>query len=212
LYDWQSLHHVYSLVRAIYSGAAIAEEAFGSLLVVQTQDDHRWDRFDYGDLFRQQVCCICVGDVGVIAVFNDSAGAISMFAPTVRKFDGPLSPVQLREVSVELGFLNEQIKERAEFMTLIDLEDKTSRIIATRPPDINLSKIDWELRGSMLLYAIRDLLPYLQVPGYSTEELERGILSGRFTFLFDENGKFVRHSIAPSGDAVGDSTKIEKPK
>jgi hypothetical protein len=194
-YEWEPLHHIHTLVRSIYTGAAIDAEAIGSMIVLQSQVFEDTDSFDYGDLYFEQVCCIKLGDIGVATVFDDSNGALSMFYPRLERFTGPVSDIQLREVMVELAFLNMHIKERARFATHIDLETEELRIVAFRPPQVVLSDMDYAMRGSMLMYAVKDFVPAIRVPGATREEIEAAILEGKFTFLFDDEGKFVQHSM-----------------
>jgi hypothetical protein len=56
-------------------------------------------------------------DMGMLAVFNDSGGAINYFWQKLEKISGPVSELQLREIMVELAFLNLHLKERPTFYT-----------------------------------------------------------------------------------------------
>jgi hypothetical protein len=194
IYDWVDLHHIHSLIRCFYSGARVAPEAVGSMVVLQVQDFGEADSFDYGDLYMSQCCFVKLGDAAVVAVMNDSNGAMSYFAPRIERFRGPLSAPQLREVMVELAFLNLHMKNRPQFATRADPSREEVEIVAFRP-QLELDALDYSVRGKMLLHAVRHILPHIRVPGATPDQIEAAIRGGKFTFLFDDDGKFIERSI-----------------
>jgi hypothetical protein len=70
-----------------------------------------FEGFDFIDLTAAQTMLLCIGDVAIIAVFNDSQAALSVANEDLdSKIGGPLSPVQLRELTARLASINLQVE------------------------------------------------------------------------------------------------------
>jgi len=197
IYEWSSLHHIHSLARCFYTDAIVTPEAIGSMMVVEAQDHGGSDTFDYCDLYSPQASAVKLGNVAVIAVMDDSQGALSYFQSRLEKCTGPLSRIQIREIMVECGFLNLHLKNRPEFATQCDMGREEMRIVAFRPQLELLQPMDYCLRGEMLHYALKPFIPRIQMPGHTAEQIETAVKAGKATFLVDENGQFVTHAFAP---------------
>ena len=89
----------------------------------------------------------------------------------------------------ELAFLNLQLKERPQFCTEYDSVNDTCRIIGIRPKQLERNH-DPQLRGKLMLEALRQFLPHMSLVGYTQEEALEVIKSGNFTFLFNDDGSF----------------------
>jgi hypothetical protein len=137
-----------------------------------------------------------LSDVVMFAVFNDSGGAMSYFWRKLEKFTGPVSELQLREVMVELAYLNLHLKERPTFLTEIDKVRELCRIVGERP-SLGLKQMDRSVRGALLHHAIRHALPDLRVPDRTEKEVAAAITNGSLTFLFDDKGEFIEDSWRP---------------
>ena len=188
-YDWESLHHIHSVVRCFYTGCFVDKEAIGSFLSIPVKPQASSDRFDYGDLYLAQTMLLRLDDTAMLVVFNDSGAAMSYFWQQLEKITGSLSELQLHEIMAELAFLNLQLKERPQFCTEYDSVNDTCRIIGIRPKQLERNH-DPQLRGKLMLEALRQFLPHMSLVGYTQEEALEVIKSGNFTFLFNDDGSF----------------------
>lgn len=195
-YDWEYLHHIHSVVRCFYNNCTVEPEVLGSFLSVPVRALDTADRFDFGDLYVPQTMLLRLDDVALFAVFNDSSGTMNYFTQKLRKITGPLSGLQLREVMVELAYLNIHLKNRPTFHSEIDVLDETYRIVATRP-HLDLSDERREVRGALLYGAVQHALPRLQFVRQSHDEVVAAIKAGNFSFLFSDSGEFISDSIIP---------------
>jgi hypothetical protein len=194
-YDWALLHHLHCVVRCFYTGCSVEWEVMGSFIALPVRAELMRGDFDFGDLYLAQTMLIRFGDTALVAVFNDSSGAMAHFIDRAKKITGPVSEVQLREIMVDLGYLNLHLKERPTFQSDIDPIEERARILAVRP-ELGLANLNKRIRGEMLLKAIEDALPYIEIGGVRGNELREVIRSGDVTFLFDDNGAFITESLA----------------
>jgi hypothetical protein len=195
-YEWEQLHHIHCVVRCFYNGCTVDQKAIGSFLSVPVRAPGSSDRFDFGDLYLPQTMLLRLADVAMSTVFNDSGGAMSYFWQKLEKITGPLSALQLREVMVELAYLNLHLKTRPTFQTECDIIEESCRIIATRPK-LDFPDMDRKVRGKLLHHAVQHALPHLQFVGYSQEEVLAGIKAGNFSFLFNNKGEFIADTWVP---------------
>jgi hypothetical protein len=120
-YDWQTLHHVHSVVRCFVNGATVERDVFGSFAVFAAKTQGTPDQFDFADLYHAQTMLLRMGDVALVTTFNDSCGAIQGAMPRLDRIEGPLSEIQAREVMVDFAFLALHLKERPKFFTECDM-------------------------------------------------------------------------------------------
>ena len=196
LYEWEDLHHIHCLVRCFYTGCAVEAEAAGSFLAISASTKGPQERFDYGDLYLAQAMLLRLDDVAMLAVFNDSGGAMNYFWQKLEKISGPVSDLQLREIMVELAYLNLHLKERPIFHTEIDPVNEACRIVGTRPK-LGLMEMDRRVRGKLLHQAVKHALPHIRSQGKSEREVLEEILAGNLSFLFDDGGEFIKESWRP---------------
>lgn len=196
---YQALHHAHSVVRALCTGIAIDTEALGSLITLRVQPAQAAGGFDYCDVSPAHAVLVRFDGTAILAVLDDSGAAGGLFWSHLEKISGPVSELQLREVLVDLACLNAQLKTRPTFFTQLDLERKSARLTARRPA-LELLPPDRKMRGELLLYAVRHLLP----APVGAADLAGAIRSGEYTFLFDGNGAFLApRAAAPPSDEVG---------
>ncbi len=195
-YEWSYLHHIHSVVRCFYTGCYVEKEAIGSFLGIPVKAQASADPFDFGDLYLAQTMLLRLGDTAMFAVFNNSGGAMNYFWQKLEKITPPVSELQLREIMVELAFLNLHLKERPKFHTECDVRREICRIVATRP-DLELDELDLEVRGRLLHHALSHALPHIKLLGRTDEEVLEAIRSGTLSFLFDDDGKFITKSWTP---------------
>ncbi len=108
-------------MRCFYTGCSVTPEALGSFLALPVIQSVSSEQFDFGDLYLAQTMLLRLGDVGIVTVFDDSQGAMNYFMQKVKKFTGPVSQFQLREIMAELAFLNLHLKERPIFKSDCDV-------------------------------------------------------------------------------------------
>ena len=195
-YEWEHLHHIHSVVRCFYTGCFVEVEAIGSFLAIPVNAQESQDRFDFTDLYLEQTMLLRLDDTAMLAVFDDSGGAMNYFWQKLQKITGPVSGLQLREIMVELAFLNLHLKERPKFQTQADLVNGKCRIVGTRPK-LDLLDMDRRVRGELLHNAVRHALPHIRVRGHTEDEILEAIKAGNFSFLFDDNGEFIEESWTP---------------
>jgi len=190
-YDWEHLHHIHCVVRCFYTGCTVEEEAVGSFLVVPVKAPPGQEPFDFADLYVAQTMLLRLDDTAMLTVFDDSGGAMNYFWQKLEKIKGPVSDLQLREIMVELAFLNLHLKERPIFQTNIDLVQESCRIIGTRP-ELDLVEMDRQVRGKLLFRAVQHALPFINTPGLTEDEILEAIEAGNFSFLFNNDGEFIK--------------------
>jgi hypothetical protein len=195
-YEWEHLFHVHSICRCFYTECSVEPEAIGSFLVIPVKSKAPADPFDFADLYLAQTMILRLDDIGLAVVFNDSCGAMSYFRRKVHKITGPVSELQLREIMVELAFLNLHLRERPQFHSEFDLVNETCRIIAARP-ELGLVALDRRVRGALLYNAFRDVLPDVPLIGRTEQEKWEELKAGNLTFLFDDDGKFIDETWKP---------------
>jgi hypothetical protein len=197
VYEWENLHHIHSVVRCFYNSAVISENVLGSFLALAAKSEATRDAFDFGDLYAAQTLFLRLGDVALFAVFNDSCGAVNGLMPRLERIDGPLSEMQLREIMTDLAFLNLHIEERPKFHSECNLAEERIELKAKIPAEFQLKELDYQIRGALMRNALGSAIPRLRSPNLSPEQFELALGEGKFTFLFDENGKFIRNSFIP---------------
>jgi hypothetical protein len=201
-YDWSELHHLHTLVRYFYSGSEVTQEAVGSFSSLPVRREASPDDFDFFDLNVAQTLMIRLHDIALIAVFNDSGGAMNWFQQNLGRITGPVSKLQVREIAVELAFLNLHLDPLPAFHSKIDKPNEVIRIVANRPPSPTLAELDYGVRGELLNKALQYALPSMRFPPFTTEQVQDLVCSGRFTLVFDDGGKFISAGIAPDADGT----------
>lgn len=194
-YDWTLLHQLHSIVRCFCVSCAIDTGALGSFLVLQIEQTPGFDRFDFGDLYAAQTMMLRLDDLGLITVFNDACGVQSFYLERLERMTGPLSEVQFREVMVEMAFLNLHLKNRPYFDVSLDLMKEKQSITVTLPK-LELADLQMPLRGALFQQAFKDGLPDMAL-GRSPEDVAEMIKAGKLTFLFDDQGQFIKSGIRP---------------
>ncbi|MGE3906667.1 MAG: hypothetical protein AB7F36_11980 [Reyranellaceae bacterium] len=190
-YDWESLQPIHSVARSFYSGCTVDRRTIGSLLILPVANTPELqEQFDFADLHVAQTAMMRLGDIGLIAVFNDAGLITQLLSPLLKRITGPVSTIQLRELMVEFAYQNLIVHPRPTYHFDASLSDKRSFIYATRPAKIDQAS-DPRIRGRLLSHALRELLPHFELPGVSREKTIEALEAGTITFLFDEQGKFI---------------------
>ena len=190
-HSWDELHHIHCIVRCFYNDCQIEKEAIGSFLCMPVRREASPDKFDFADISQAQTMMLRLDDVGLLAVFNDSCGAMTFFSRCLKRITGAVSEPQLREIMVELAFLNLHLKLRPEFRNEFDMEKEKYRILAKCPKQAELVELDFTIRGEILHIAFGHVLPDLRVAKRTKEQILELIRSGAFSYLFNDKGEFI---------------------
>ncbi len=191
LHDWGQLHHIHCMARSFYTGCKLSPETMGSLLVLPAKVRPHYESFDYVDLSFAKTMLLRIDDIAIIAVLDDSQGALSFFHDKLDMIGGALSPLQAREIAAHFASINIHLAERTVFSTEFDVLSGECGIVARRPSQLMLSDWDSEILGQIMSRVCEELL--VVFPNKS--ELLENIRTGRHTFLVDDNGDFVGNSM-----------------
>ena len=186
--DWARLHHVHCIARGHFTAAAIDHRTIGSVFVLQAVCKKPLDRFDYGDLVGAQSMMVRINDIALVAVLDDSCACYSAQPQFIKDVKGRLGPLQLREVLGRLAHMNLCLKERPVFHSSI--VDGQYCIGVDLPDRVEFIEITPAEVGEVMHAACKSF-----IAGYPEKErleLETNILSGKWTFLRDADGNFIR--------------------
>ncbi len=189
LHAWQDLHHIHCVARSFYTQCELRAEVCGSLLVLPAKIIPGVESFDYGDLSFAQTILLRIDDIAVITVLDDSNALNSVRMSEQWKINGPLSPLQLREIAVRMAVQNPLLEERPFFSSEMDLQREECAIVAHRPPDVRFvepTAENEELFGRMMQHHCGPMIPEGPEKDYIMEQMG----AGHYTFLLDEHGEF----------------------
>jgi hypothetical protein len=119
LIGWSEMHHVHCMARVPYTGAKVGKQVYGSVILLPALPDELGEDFDYLDSTTDQCAMIRIGGIAVFAVMNDSRACQMFLTSHLSKIDGPLTPMQLKEIFAHLVFLNSHLKERPAYQFTI---------------------------------------------------------------------------------------------
>lgn len=190
LTNWTPLHHIHCIVRSIYTKCKIDPKVFGSLIVLPAIDKIKMDHFDYGDNVPGKGVLIRLGGICFISILNDSCASLNLFSEKLNKINGNLSPLQYREILAHLSFLNVNLVQRPLYFTDIDKENDC-KIIAKLPDSIEFRNNQEFNFSDFLLSGCQELMERSNDP--RKDEILMNMKKGRWTFLFDENGNFIKN-------------------
>ena len=189
-YDWTQLHHIHCVVRSFHTGACIHPNVYGSLFVWPASDAEDGEKFDFANLLPGASVLIRIGQVYAFGVLNDSGFVLNSLAETIESITGPLTLVQGRELLAKFCHRNLSLEPRPQYHSNINLRTGEYVIAADIPEDIRfIEDPRAELYGEIMSFFVRDIL---ETTGTDPQVLEY-VREGRYTFLFGEDGKFLRH-------------------
>lgn len=198
LYEWSDLHHLHSVARSPYTGARLSPNVFGSLCIFEVYDEVGADDFDYIDLSFEQTVAVRLGNIGLIAVFNDSGASMQAWSHLLAKITGPLDGFQFREVAAKLAVANRDLNNRPEYGTLFSQDLDQALIFCKTDPEPVWSPYDPVAFGHCLEFALKARMTALQIDGSrDIDFVTETIRSGRVTFLFDEEENFLQIANIP---------------
>jgi hypothetical protein len=189
LYPWEQLHFTHTFARCFHSDCLIPRAAYGTAMVLRAERVFSQHRFDFADNFVGETMLLRFDDVAILTVFDDCGGVNSLMENQLDLITAPLSDAQLRELFVEMAWLNMHLKDRPTLGIEIDPAIEMCRITCNLPPRPELIELDYALRGRLYHQYLGDLFRG------DNENLD-AIKAGRFTLLFDRDGKFIDHAEA----------------
>ncbi|MGA8740958.1 MAG: hypothetical protein WB561_07205 [Terracidiphilus sp.] len=205
LHSWEELHHLHCVARSFYSRARMAPEVLGSLVVLPAKVKPHFEGFDFIDLTAAQTMLLVMGDIAIIAVFNDSQSALTIESEVnLPKIGGPLSPVQLRELAARFASVNLKVEPRARFASEIDAFSEEYAITAERPDQVHCPAWDNDLLGRIMYALTKDFLQIIR----NGEEIGGFVKSGQYTFLTTPSGTFDFDSMELEPPSSSDSKKL----
>jgi len=197
LHSWEDLHHIHCMARSFYTGCDLKIEALGSLLVVPAKTLPYGDQFDYCDLSFAQTMLLRIGEIAVIAVFNDSQASLSVVQETLKKIAGPLSPLQLREIAVRMAAINIHLAERPRFSSSLDIITEEYEISGERPSEILVDDVKDAVVGKMMHHICGPIV--IEHPDKA--QILENLKTGHYTFLFDDKGRFAADNMDPVSES-----------
>jgi hypothetical protein len=204
IHSWEELHHLHCVARSFYSRAKLDQEVIGSLVVLPAKVRPHFEGFDFIDLSAAQTMLLSIDDVAIIAVLNDAQAAMTIASDVdLPKIGGPLSPIQLRELTARFAAINLQVEPRARFASQIDALSEDYSIKAERPDEVHIPAWDDELLGRIMYILTKDFLKVI----HNGEEISGFVKSGKYTFLTTPGGTFDADSMELAQDAGSDPEK-----
>lgn len=192
IHSWEDFHHVHCVVRSFYSEANLQPEVLGSLIVLPAKVRPHFEGFDFIDLTAAETMLLSIGDVAVIAVFNDSMAAYAIAADDFRKWvRGPLSPLQLRELTAIIASISLQFGPRPRFISDVDFLSERYIIRVEKADHVHLPSFDLDVQGRIMHALTKDMVQRMP----NGQEILAQVRTGRYTFLTTPHGTFDADSM-----------------
>lgn len=195
-YEWEELHHVHCVARSFHTQASWGDGVLGSLVALQARTATGEGPFDYADLYAARTVMVRMNDICLIAVMNDSGAALQYVGPRIlARIDAPPMGIQLREIMANFALVNMKLKNRPTFRTLVH-ESGAVRLIAEFPGDgPKIARITRKDRGLVLYGAMQPDVDRLR--DRNGKGLKTRLMNGSITFLFNNEGQFIKDSYVP---------------
>jgi len=186
--DLESLYHNHILSRVHLTRPTIYPEVIGSIYIGKSNDSKS---FDFLDNVDASTIMLKLGEKFVIAVLDDSGIAIrylyDAWLPKIQ--NEKLNNYQIRELFVQFTYLSLIIKEKPNFESKFDLQNKIHESITLKEP----IKIDLIAEDECKTTPGK-LLAYYLKSSFSKGILEK-IEKGEIGFIFDKDGNFFYEEI-----------------
>lgn len=188
-YTWEDLHHLHCVGRSFHTGATLDSSAIGSILVWPAKEADHLPRFDFRDLYVAQTMLLRLGDIALFAVLNDACATINVVQSTLQRLEGPLSPIQLRELLGHCAYVNLNLRERPRFFTNVQPKHHRCEIRSTCPAQVSVADFSPAGLGEVIYGCCQDILDLIGC----TDDVEL-IKAGKWTWLL-RDGKFIHDSM-----------------
>jgi|688.fasta_scaffold157128_1 hypothetical protein len=192
-YQWEHLHHIHCIARSHHTNAAIANHALGSLCVLPALPTKQGVGFDFIDVLPFPSVMIRIRDIAVLAMLTDCSATILSIQQVLNKIEGPLTEIQLREFFARMVYINSCLEERPSFYSHI-VQDEY-RIETRRVGQFRFSSYLAQDAGE---YVHEICYPMLRNSNLPPEKIG-ALRSGKTSFLFNEDGKFVSQESSRCG-------------
>lgn len=189
LYDWELIHHIHCMIRALKTGVEIDSKCFGSLIILPAHSPDNIVMFDYSDMYPNHTIMLRIDEIAFLAVLNDSGGCLGFLDNHTRNISAPLSVIQLKEMFSHISYLNNSFKNRPEYFTKYDPLNNKFTIDATLPEKPEIYEYDANKFGSILFFNTEQILKDLLDSEMNSSEHLEAIKRGEVSFLFGEDGK-----------------------
>lgn len=193
MYEWGELHHMHAVARTAYSGCTIDPEVIGSMHLFGLIPNEIDEKFDFCDLYQSQAVLLRIDDIAIVAVLNDSSGALNGFMHISKRITGSVTSIQLREILAHLATINLYTRERPVYSTEFDADSGKARIRAKIPKYFAMNVPDRDVLGRIMEQTCGDIIKRIGAPD-AQETLEE-IRTGQYTFLFKDDGTFNDQSL-----------------
>lgn len=196
-YDWQTFHHIHCLARAHHTDARLGDATTGSLMIAELIPDNDEEPFDVMSISEASTIMLRAGDLAVFAVLNDGGACLGAITPLLDRIKGVMRPIQARELGAELAAAKLHLENPPAFQTLMDDEDGADvRIVAhLDAAGPRFLEKDAEIVGRVKSFAFQHHLD--SVHGRSRDEALNLIRMNRLSFLFDDDGEFIKDLATP---------------
>ncbi len=192
-YSWAELHHVHCVARSPYTGCVLNRTALGSFFLFPAESPPGGESFDYVDLYAAQTVLVRLGDIACVCVLNDSCAAMNFLHEDFKRISGPLSPLQLREWMARAALINIKLKRRPRFVSTFNEQTGECAISADLPEKPELEPWSPAEFGALHYAACKDILALMD--NSDIEAIKKHVQDGRYTFLFDDEGRFRTNSM-----------------
>jgi hypothetical protein len=184
-FDWSSLHHLHCVARAYLTEPEIDHRIMGSTFFVSMKRYEGDEPFDWCDIYADRVIMFRFRDIAVISVLDDACATYTkVIDPLFLKLVGPLSPPQLRELTLRIADARHHINETALFHTEFDFDLRVARISVEHPDTVTFHQNEPDYFGRLM-----EMFCSGYVLGQKDEQQKlRYLREGRWSFLFDPNG------------------------
>jgi hypothetical protein len=189
IYEWSGLHHVYCVARAFYSRAAFDSTALTSFLILPAKESPALPAFDYVDHYDSRGLMLRLGDTAIIAFLDDGCAALNLEKDQLRRLEGPLAAIQLRELFARMAYQRTLVESSCEYGSELSACSGRLTIRGTLPAQIETRDGNAEEFGSVMELYCTDILEL--TPEKQREEALARIRTGRASYLQDEQGRFM---------------------
>lgn len=187
VYDWEGMHHIYTVARSCYTGTVLDKTALSTFYMVPARQDEGGNNFDYSDLYISKSIYLRYHDIVFVHIANDGCGVFSIY-DEVEKIRAPLSHLQIKELFAKTSYISLLLKEQPQFYTEINSKFPNGRISGNIPEVIETGEWDFEFYGKLLYGLIYDFIK--DIPEF-TDQIHDELKKGLRGFLLDENGDFI---------------------
>lgn len=159
---------------------------------MEADETEQREAFDLIDLSYAQTMAIRMDDFVLFAVFDDSCAVVHGVKSWIDLIQGPLSPIQIRELAVHFGCCNLHLENPPQFRTRVENGTPPKVFIdGSHEGEPKFRDKDQEMFGKMMASFLKDHLQNMDIDGYTREEAFEKVRAGKMSFIMDDDGKFT---------------------